>query len=302
MSDRDLVGYGGRPPQARWPGGARLALSFVLNLEEGAERTPLLGDETAEAYGTGFPLAPKPAGVRSLSAESLFEYGSRAGFWRLAGLFDARGWPLTVFACGLALERNPAIAGYLRDSRHEVAGHGWRWIDYTSVVPEVEREHIVKTVEAIARLTGQRPAGWYTGRRSARTRELLIEHGGFLYDSEGYADDLPYYVNVRDKPHLVVPYTLDCNDFRFSTNPGFACSEDFSAELKGSFDALYREGEAAPKLMSVGLHGRLGGRPARAGALNRFLDHVAEHEDVWIARRDAIARHWQETRPHKRDA
>jgi len=289
---RDLIGYGGSPPDIEWPGKARLALNFVLNYEEGAERTPLDGDEHAEVYGGEFPLAVKPAGMRSPSMESLFEYGSRAGVWRVLRLFDGRALPLTVFATGLALQRNPALASYLAASEHEVCGHGWRWIDYAGMPRSEERTHILRTVETIRDLIGRQPRGWYTGRRSENTRSLLVELGGFLYDSDSYGDDLPYFVECGEKPHLVIPYTLDCNDFRHVTSPGFSSSNDFFLHLKDAFDLLHREGERAPAMMTVGLHGRISGRPARAAALDRFLDHVQGHEDVWICRREQIAEHW----------
>jgi len=289
---RDLVGYGRTPPNPQWPGNARLAINFVVNYEEGAERSPLLGDESAETYGGEFSLLPRPAGMRNLSMESLFEYGSRAGFWRLMRLFDDRKVNTTIFAAGLALQENPEICNYLAQSDHDVAGHGWRWIDYCTMPVEAEREHIHRTVSLITDEIGRRPVGWYTGRRSENTREILVELGGFLYDSESYADDVPYFVDIKGHKHLVIPYNLDCNDFRFVTSPAFSHSDDFCRHLKDSFDLLRLEGEAAPKMMSVGLHGRIGGRPARAAALKRFLDYVIDFDDVWICTREEIARHW----------
>jgi allantoinase len=211
--------------------------------------------------------------------------------WRILRLFAERELPLTVFATGQALERNPALARHLAATEHEVCGHGWRWIDYASVPRDQEREDIRRTVAAFESLVGRRPVGWYTGRRSVHTRDLLIEEGGFLYDSDSYADDLPYFVEVAGRPHLVLPYSLDCNDFRFATSPGFSSSRDFSAHLQDAFDLLHEEGARAPKMMSVGLHGRIGGRPARAAALARFVDHARAHDGVWICRREDIARH-----------
>lgn len=289
---RDLRGYGASPPDARWPGSARIALQFVLNYEEGAEQCILHGDAASEAFLSDIPGARAYQGARHMSMESLYEYGSRAGVWRLLRIFERRGLPLTVFAVAMALERNPEAAAAFRAAGHEIASHGWRWIDYQFVDEATEREHLARAVEAIERLTGERPPGWYTGRDSPNTRRLVVEHGGFLYDADSYADDLPYWVTVSGRDHLVVPYTLDCNDMRFATPAGFATGDDFFAHLRDAFDVLYREGERAPKMMSVGLHCRLAGRPARAAALERFLDHVQRHERVWICRRVDIARHW----------
>jgi len=295
--NRDLVGYGRCPPHSAWPGDARLAISFVLNYEEGAERTPLNGDLQSETYGGELPLAAKPDGVRSLSMESLFEYGSRAGVWRLFRVFEQYQTPLTLFAVGLALAQNPAVARYCADMNYEVAGHGWRWIDYGQVPVDLERRHIEQTVALIAQQTGKRPVGWYTGRRSANTRELLLQLGGFLYDSESYADDLPYYVYRDEKPHLVIPYTLDCNDFRYGSAPGFATGEDFYHYLRATFDQLYREGASRPKLMNIGLHARFSGRPGRTDSLRRFLDYISNYDNLWLCRREDIARHWWQCHP-----
>lgn len=289
---RDLIGYGQHPPHPKWPDDARIALNFVINYEEGAERTPLLGDSHSETYGGEFPLSPKPEGMRNLSMESLFEYGSRAGIWRLFRLFEQHQMPVTVFATGLALKLNPAVGEYCAKHGHEIAGHGWRWIDYANMPVDEERQHIQQTVDIIRATTGSPPVGWYTGRRSANTRPLLLEVGGFLYDSESYADDLPYTITMNNKDHLIIPYTLDCNDFRYTTTPGFSHSNDFFTHLKDSFDFLYDEAKISPKMMTVGLHPRISGRPARAAALNRFLDYAQSFEKVWICRRDEIARHW----------
>jgi putative urate catabolism protein len=289
---RDLRGYGANPPDPGWPGGARLAVQFVLNYEEGGENCVLHGDAASEAFLSDIPGARAYEGVRHMSMESLYEYGSRAGVWRLLRIFERRNLPLTVFAVAMALERNPEAAAAFRAAGHEIAAHGWRWIDYQFVDEGVEREHLARAVETIAKLTGERPLGWYTGRDSPNTRRLVVEHGGFLYDADSYADDLPYWVKVGGRDHLVVPYTLDCNDMRFATPAGFASGEDFFVHLRDAFDQLWREGERAPKMMSVGLHCRLAGRPARAAALERFLDHVQRHDRVWICRRVEIARHW----------
>ncbi|MEX1994849.1 MAG: allantoinase PuuE [Steroidobacteraceae bacterium] len=299
---RDMVGYGAAPPDARWPGGARLALQFVLNYEEGAEQCVLHGDAASEAFLSDIAGARPYTGVRHMSMESLYEYGSRAGVWRLLRLFEQRRLPLTVFGVAMALQRNPEAVAAMRSAAHEIASHGWRWIDYQFVDEETERQHIVLAVQAIERLTGERPLGWYTGRDSPNTRRLVVEHGGFLYDADSYADDLPYWLQVAGRDHLVVPYTLDCNDMRFATAGGFATGDEFFRHLRDAFDCLYREGEERPKMMSVGLHCRLAGRPARAAALERFLDHVQGHEKVWICRRVDIARHWIAQHPPVRPA
>jgi len=289
---RDLVGYGPRPPQAAWPGGARLALQIVLNYEEGAERSILHGDEQAEAFlGEVVGMAPL-AGVRNLQMESIYEYGPRVGLWRLLGLFAERRIPISVFAVAMALARHPEAARAIAGAGHEVVSHGWRWIDYQFVDPAVEREHVRLAVEALTRLTGSRPLGWYTGRLGPNTRRLVVEEGGFLYDADAYNDDLPYWVVEGGRPHLVVPYTLDNNDMRFAGYQGFNSGDQFFAYLRDAFDVLYAEGATTPRMMSVGLHLRLVGRPGRFAALQRFLDHVQAHPDVWICRRVDIARHW----------
>ena len=298
MPVRDLIGYGGRPPHPRWPGEARLAVQFVLNVEEGGERTLLNGDEESESYLHELPGRPARAGERDLSVEGMYEYGSRAGVWRILELFRTRDLPLTAFAVGRALELNPGIGHALRDAGHEVAGHGERWVDYRDVPEEEERRHIRRTVEIIERTCGQRPVGWYTGRVSSNTRRLIREEGGFLYSSDAYNDDLPYWLE-GSPPHLVIPYTLVNNDARYLLPNGFASGEDFFRTLKDAFDLLWREGERSPKMMSVGLHGRISGHPARAMALARFLDHVGSHDAVWICRREEIARHWIAEHPFR---
>ena len=299
QANRDLVGYGANVPQARWPDGARIAVQFVINYEEGAENCVLNGDAASEAFLSEMVGTAARPGVRHMSMEWLYEYGSRAGFWRLRRLFDERGLTATVFAVGMALERNPAAARAMVDSGFEIASHGWRWIDYQYIDEATEREHIGLAVAAIERVTGQRPLGWYTGRCSPNTRRLVAEYGGFLYDADSYADDLPYWELVDGKPQLIVPYTLDTNDMRFVTPQGFNSGEQFYAYLKDAFDVLYAEGVQRPKMLSVGLHCRIAGRPARAAALARFLDYVKQHEKVWVCRRVDIARHWREHHPCK---
>jgi putative urate catabolism protein len=292
-----MVGYGRDAPRAQWPDDARIALQIVLNYEEGGENCVLHGDAASETFLSEIIGAQPFAGARHMSMESIYEYGSRAGVWRALRLFEERRLPITVFGVGMALERNPEAVAAMVEGGHEIAGHGWRWIDYQHVDEATEREHIRRAVAAIERLTGQRPAGWYTGRTSPNTRRLVVEEGGFLYDADSYADDLPYWVEESGKPHLVVPYTLDANDMRFATAQGFNSGDQFFAYLRDAFDVLYAEGAERPKMMSVGLHCRLVGRPGRFAALQRFLDHVQRHERVWICRRVDIARHWRERHP-----
>ncbi len=291
-----MIGYAGQPPRADWPGDARIALQFVLNYEEGGENNVLHGDAGSEQFLSEIIGAPAyPA--RHMSMESIYEYGSRAGVWRLLREFEARGLPLTVFAVAMALQRNPELATELVRLDHEIACHGLRWIHYQDVPEDIEREHMQQALAILTELTGQPPLGWYTGRDSPNTRRLVVEQGGLLYDSDYYGDDLPLWQRVEtssgeQKAHLVVPYTLDVNDMRFATPQGFNSGEQFFHYLRDSFDVLYAEGEQAPKMMSVGLHCRLVGRPGRFRALQRFLDHVQQHERVWICRRIDIARHW----------
>ncbi|WP_089727834.1 polysaccharide deacetylase family protein [Candidatus Thiosymbion oneisti] len=297
MTERDLVGYGDCPPPPRWPGEARVAVQFVLNIEEGAESNILNGDARSEAWLHELPGRPPRIGERDLSVEGMYEYGSRAGVWRILELFQARGLPLTVFAVGLALALNPQIAHALRTAGHEVAGHGYRWLDYRQIPEDEERAHIRRTIETIEGLCGKRPVGWYTGRVSHNTRRLLREEGGFLYDSDAYNDDLPYWLAGSSPPHLVIPYTLVNNDARYLFPNGLACGDDFFRLLQDAFDILWQEGERCPKMMSVGLHGRISGHPARALALARFLDYVRSRDRTWICRREAIARHWLAEHP-----
>lgn len=302
---RDLRGYGAHPPHPRWPGGARIALQFVLNYEEGAENCVLHGDRASETFLSEIVGATAFAD-RHLSMESLYEYGARAGVWRMLRVFGHRKLPLTIFGVGMALARNPDVADACMEQGHEIASHGWRWISYQDVDEAVEREDIARSVDTIRRLTGAPPLGWYTGRDSPRTRRLVVEHAGFVYDADSYADDLPYWVHVATgagtKAHLVVPYALDTNDMRFTTTQGFNSGDQFYAYLRDAFDTLYAEGDPrgldAPKMLSVGLHCRIAGRPGRTAALARFLDYVQHHDAVWIARRIDIANHWIATHPH----
>lgn len=289
---RELVGYGANPPDPNWPGGARLALQFVLNIEEGAEAHILDGDSHAESLNSDMTGAEPWPGQRNLVMESHYEYGSRVGVWRLLDLFAERRLPLTAFAAGLALERTPDIAHRLVADDHEIAAHGWRWIDYRDIPPDVEAEHMRLAISLIERITGARPLGWYTGRVSTATRRLVIEEGGFLYDADAYNDDLPYWVSHQGRDHLVIPYAFDTNDMRFASAPGFDTAADYLGYLCDTFDWLYAESARKPRMMSVGLHPRLAGRPGRTLALARFLDHVAQHSEVWVCRRVDIARHW----------
>lgn len=294
---RDMIGYGQTPPDPQWPGGARIAVQFVINYEEGGENSILHGDAASEAFLSEIVGAEALDGVRHMSMESIYEYGSRAGFWRLHRLFAGRALPVTIFGIAMALERNPDAVAAMRDADWEIASHGWRWINYQFVDEDTEREHLQTAIDIHTRVTGSRPEGWYTGRTSPNTRRLVVEEGGFLYDADSYADDLPYWDKDYGKPHLVVPYTLDANDMRFATPQGFNSGDQFFAYLRDSFDALYAEGAEAPRMMSVGLHCRLAGRPGRIMALQRFLDHIAKHDKVWVCRRADIARHWMATHP-----
>ena len=295
---RDLRGYGKDAPDPKWPGGARVAVQFVLNYEEGGENCVLHGDAASEAFLSEIPGAQPFQGARHMNMESIYEYGARVGFWRLLRMFDERRLPFTSFAVATALERNPEVAHAMLASGHEIATHGYKWIDYQWVAPEIEREHIRLAVDLHTRVCGERPLGFYQGRMSPNTRRLMLEEGGFLYDADAYADELPYWVEgLGGRPHLVVPYTLDCNDMRFSTVAGFSQGEDFFDYCRDTFDQLWEEGAERPRMMSVGLHCRLVGRPARARALQRFLDHLEQHDRVWVARRVDIARHWMAVHP-----
>lgn len=306
---RDMVGYGRTPPHAHWPGAARVAVQFVLNYEEGAENAVLHGDPASETFLSEI-IGAAPFPMRHMSMESLYEYGSRAGLWRLLRLFEERRLPLTVFGVSMALKRNPEAVAAFMQAGHEIACHGLRWISYQNMDEETERAHMAEAVQIIRELTGSAPPGWYTGRDSPNTRRLVVEHGGFAYDSDYYGDDLPFWqqVEVREangafgaRPHLVVPYTLDTNDMRFAAMQGFNSGTQFFEYLKDAFDVLYQEGDPdgldRPKMLSIGLHCRLAGRPARAASLARFLDYIQSHGNVWITRRIDIAEHWRVTHP-----
>ncbi len=289
---RNLVGYGQHPPHPKWPDQARIAVQFVINYEEGGENCILHGDSHAEAFLSEMVGATALEGVRNMNMESVYEYGSRAGFWRLYRLFTERQIEVTVYGVAMALERNPEAVAAMLAAKWEIASHGYRWIDYQHISPITERSHIQTAIEIHTRVTGSRPLGWYTGRVSPQTRQLVVEAGGFLYDADSYADDLPYWIMDYGPPHLVIPYTLDANDMRFATYQGFNSGDQFFTYLRDTFDLLYAEGEHTPKMMSVGLHSRLAGRPGRAAPLARFLDYIQTQEQVWICRRLDIARHW----------
>jgi len=301
---RDLVGYGRNPPRAQWPGDARVAVQFVLNYEEGGENSVLHGDPGSEQFLSEI-IGAQAFPARHLSMESIYEYGSRVGVWRILREFERRNLPLTVFGVSMALERHPEATAAFVELGHEIACHGWRWIHYQSIDEATEREHMRIGTEIIRRMTGGTwPLGWYTGRDSPNTRRLVVEHGGFEYDSDYYGDDLPFWTRVAkadggEVDHLVVPYTLDANDMRFATPQGFNTAGHFFEYLRDTFDALYAEGADAPKMMSVGMHCRLLGRPGRIVALQRFLDHIEKHDRVWVARRIDIARHWRQKHPPK---
>ncbi|MBB2497257.1 allantoinase PuuE [Aquipseudomonas ullengensis] len=297
---RDLIGYGDTPPHPHWPGEASIALSFVLNYEEGGERCILHGDGESEAFLSEMVAAQPLPGARHMSMESLYEYGSRAGLWRLLKLFREQRIPLTIFAVAMAAQRHPqAIKAMVADG-HEICSHGLRWINYQGMPEAEERAHMAEAIRILTEISGERPLGWYTGRTGPNTRRLVMEEGGFLYDSDTYDDDLPYWEKntPNGQPHLVIPYTLDTNDMRFTQVQGFNSGDDFFTYLKDAFDVLYAEGEAgAPKMLSIGMHCRLLGRPARLAALQRFIAYVQSHERVWFARRVDIARHWQTVHP-----
>ncbi|MEJ8840683.1 allantoinase PuuE [Ramlibacter sp. AN1133] len=300
---RDLAGYGRHPPHAQWPGNARIAVQFVLNYEEGGENCVLHGDPGSEQFLSEM-FNPPAFPARHLSMEGIYEYGSRAGVWRILREFESRGLPLTVFGISMALQRYPELAHAFVELGHEIACHGWRWIHYQNLDEATEREHMRIAMEILQKLTGERPLGWYTGRDSPNTRRLVVDDGGFAYDSDYYGDDLPFWMKVRKTDgstadHLVVPYTLDCNDMRFALPQGYSHADPFFQYMRDTFDVLYAEGEEAPKMMSVGMHCRLLGRPGRITALQRFLDHIARHDRVWVCRRIDIARHWQQVHPCK---
>lgn len=285
---RDMKGYGANPPEAKWPKGARIAVQFVINYEEGGENNILHGDRASETFLSEI-IGANAYEARHMSMESLYEYGSRAGFWRLHRLFNRYHFPVTVYGVAMALQRNPEIVDAMLASNWEIASHGYRWIDYQFVPQDIEREHMAKAIEIHESLTGAKPLGWYTGRDSPNTRGLVMEHDHFLYDSDSYADDLPYWHTAGQKPHLIIPYTLDINDMRFAAPQGFNSGDQFYAYLKDSFDTLYAEGG---RMMNIGLHCRIVGKPGRTAALERFLQYVSEQSDVWVCQRVEIARHW----------
>lgn len=288
---RDLCGYGRHAPDAAWPGGARIAVQFVINYEEGAENCVLHGDHESEAFLSDIVGALPIPGQRHMNMESLYEYGSRSGFWRLHRMFTDANLPVTVFGVAMALERNLEAVDAMQEAGWEIASHGYRWIDYQQVDEDTERAHLARAIEIHTRVTGERPLGWYLGRCSPQTHRIIADEGGFVYNADSYADDLPYWDYSFSEPQLIVPYTLDANDMRFATAQGFNSSRQFFDYLKDTFDVLYAEGS---RMMSVGLHCRLAGRPGRAAAVARFLDYVSGHDDVWVARRIDIARHWRE--------
>ena len=298
---RDLRGHGRRPPHAQWPGNARVAVQFVLNYEEGGENSVLHGDAGSEQFLSEM-FNPPAFPDRHLSMEGVYDYGARLGVWRILREFERRGLPLTVFGVAMALQRCPEVTAAFRELGHEIACHGWKWISYQGIAPEVEAEHMARAMALIERLTGERPVGWYTGRDSPNTRRLVADFGGFEYDSDYYGDDLPFWLQVKKSdgtlaPHLVLPYTLDCNDMRFALPQGYSHGDEFFQYLRDAFDVQYAEGDERPSMMSIGMHCRLLGRPGRLRALQRFLDHVQAHDRVWITRRIDIARHWKAQHP-----
>ena len=293
MNLRNLVGYGAKGKKISWPNNARLALQIVLNYEEGGENCVLNGDKYSETFLSEI-IGAKAIKGRHISMESIYEYGSRAGFWRLDKLFKEKKIPVTIFGVGLALQQNPEVCEALKKGNYEIAAHGYRWIDYQDIKKPVEKKHMQQAIKIIKDIFGSRPLGWYTGRCSPNTRDLVFEEGGFLYDSDSYSDDLPYWELKGKKKQLIIPYTLDNNDMRFATNQGFNTGDHFYNYLKDSFDALYEEGKTNPKMMSVGLHCRLIGRPGRIQSLKKFLDYVLQFDDVWICKRIDIANHWIE--------
>ena len=288
---RDMIGYGSKDKKIKWPNNARIAVQIVLNYEEGAENCVLNGDKNSEIFLSEI-IGAQPVKGRHINMESLYEYGSRAGFWRLHKLFQEKKIPITVFGVGMALEKNPEVCKAIIEAGYEVASHGWRWIDYQNIKKSEEKKHMNLAIKAHTKIFGERPNGWYTGRCSPNTRDLVMEDGGFLYDSDSYSDDLPYWETRNKKKQLIIPYTLDNNDMRFATNQGFNTGDHFFSYLKDSFDVLYEEGRTSPKMMSVGLHCRLIGKPGRIQSLKKFLNYILKHEDVWICKRLDIAKHW----------
>ena len=294
---RDMIGYGSKEPKVVWPNNAKLALQIVLNYEEGGENNILHGDKHSETFLSEI-IGAQAFKDRHINMESMYEYGSRRGFWRLHKLFQEKKIPITIFGVAMALERNPEVCDAIKNGNYEVACHGWRWIDYQNVKKSTEKKDMKLAIKTIKKIFGKRPLGWYTGRCSPNTRDLVVEDGGFLYDSDSYSDDLPYWEYKKNKKQLIIPYTLDNNDMRFATSQGFNSGEQFYTYLKDSFDALYEEGKTNPKMMSVGLHCRLIGRPGRIQSLKKFLDYVLKFNDVWICKRIDIAKHWIKNYPN----
>ena len=294
---RNMIGYGSKEPKVVWPNNAKLALQIVLNYEEGAENNVLHGDKHSETFLSEI-IGAQAIKDRHINMESMYEYGSRRGFWRLHKLFQEKKIPVTIFGVAMALERNPEVCEAIKNGDYEVASHGWRWIDYQKVKKNVEKKDMKLAIKKLKKIFGKRPIGWYTGRCSPNTRDLVFEDGGFLYDSDSYSDDLPYWEYKKNKKQLIIPYTLDNNDMRFATNQGFNSGDQFYTYLKDSFDALYEEGKTAPKMMSVGLHCRLIGRPGRFQSLKKFIDYVLKFDDVWICKRIDIAKHWIKNYPN----
>ncbi len=288
---RDMIGYGSKEPRVTWPNNAKLALQIVLNYEEGAENNILHGDKSSETFLSEI-IGAKAIKGRHINMESMYEYGSRRGFWRIHKLFQEKKIPVTIFGVAMALERNPEVCNAIKNGNYEIACHGWRWIDYQNVKKSVEKKDMKLAIKTIKKIFGERPLGLYTGRCSPNTRDLVFEDGGFLYDSDSYSDDLPYWEYKKNKKQLIIPYTLDNNDMRFATNQGFNSGDQFYTYLKDSFDALYEEGKTNPKMMSVGLHCRLIGRPGRIQSLKRFLDYVLKFKDIWICKRIDVAKYW----------
>tara|TARA_Y100000590_G_scaffold257670_1_gene289379 strand:- start:2166 stop:3065 length:900 start_codon:yes stop_codon:yes gene_type:complete len=288
---RNLIGYGSKNLKVRWPNNAKIALQFVLNYEEGAESCVLHGDNNSEVFLSEI-IGAKPIKGRHLNMESIYEYGSRRGFWRIHDLFKEKKIPLTIFGVGMALERNKEVCKAIKKANYEIASHGWRWIDYQNISRKKEKKDMKLAINSIRKIFGNRPLGWYTGRCSPNTLDLVIEEGGFLYCSDTYSDDLPYWIKKGNKKQLMIPYTLDNNDMRFATSQGFNSGYQFFSYLKDSFDALYLEGKKSPKMMSVGLHCRLIGRPGRIQSIRKFLNYVKGYKDIWICKRIDIAKHW----------
>ena len=297
-NSRNMIGYGSTNPNIKWPNNEKLVVQIVLNYEEGSENCVLHGDKTSEVFLSEI-IGAQPIRGRHINMESIYEYGSRRGFWRIHELFQEKKIPITIFGVGMALEKNQDVCNAIKKANYEVASHGWRWIDYQNISKAKEKKHMKLAIQSIKKIFGQRPLGWYTGRCSPNTLDLVIEEGGFLYDSDSYSDDLPYWEIRRGKKQLIIPYTLDNNDMRFATNQGFNSGDQFYTYLKDSFDTLYAEGNESPKMMSIGLHCRLIGRPGRIQSLRRFLDYILKYNDIWICKRIDIAKHWIKNYPLK---